>query len=175
MKKLFFILVAAIALTTAASAQENTFGVRLGYGAALGTELSFQRVIGDINRLEMDLGIRFAKKSILDKGDDATKIKYPGGPTLTGIYQWHWFLAGGFGFFGGPAVQVSMPYWHHFGLGLGGQVGLDYQFDAPFQVGFDFRPIYNVIGKFKGINEEGKTRIAGGFDPSFALSLRYAF
>ena len=175
MKKLFFILVAVIGLSTAASAQEHAFGVRLSSGTATGTELSYQRFLSDITRLELDLGIRFQRKTILDKGDDATKVHYPGGPTLTGSYQWHWFLAGGFGFFGGPAVQISIPQWNNFGLGLGGQLGFDYQFDAPFQIGFDFRPIYNVIGKFKGINVEDKTRILGGFDPGFGLSLRYAF
>lgn len=175
MKKLFIVLVAALGLATAASAQDNTFGVRVGYGAALSTELSFQRFVGDVNRLELDLGMRFKHTAIRDTGSDATKITYPGGATLTGIYQWHWFLAGGFGIYGGPGVQISLPYWHHFGLGLGGQIGFDYQFDAPFQLAFDFRPIYNVLGYFKGFKEDGDVRIIGGFDPNFALSLRYAF
>lgn len=175
MKKLFFILVAVIGLTTAASAQENTFGLRAGFGAAFSPELSYQRFVGDINRLELDLGMRFRRNITRNTGDDATKILYPGGPTLTAIYQWHWFLAGGFGVYGGPGVQLSIPAWHHFGLGLGGQIGFDYQFDAPFQIALDFRPIYNVIGQFKGVKEDGKVRIGGGFDPSVGVSLRYAF
>lgn len=175
MKKLFFILIAFIGLTTAASAQENTFGIRAGIGTAFGPELSYQRFIGDITRLELDFGMRFKHTSIRDKGNDATKITYPGGATITAIYQWHWFLAGGFGFYGGPGIQFSIPAWHHFGLGLGAQAGLDYQFDAPFQISLDFRPIYNVIGQFKGFNEDGKIRVGGGFDPNVGLSLRFAF
>ena len=175
MKKLIFVLAAVIGLSTAVRAQDNTFGVRAGYGAAFSTELSFQRFVSDINRIELDLGLRFRHTTIRDYGNDAEKITYPGGATLTGIYQWHWFLAGGFGVYGGPGIQLSLPYWHHFGLALGGQIGFDYQFDAPFQVSIDFRPMYNVLGYFKGFREDGKVRIAGGFDPSIGIALRYAF
>ena len=174
MKKLILSLVAVFALSFAVQAQDYDFtgGVRAGYGAAFSLEASGQAFVNDINRIELDLGIRFQNhlRTISDYD-----IYYHMGPILSTSYQWHWFLAGGFGFFGGPAVQVSIPQWNNFGLGLGGQLGFDYQFDAPFQIGFDFRPIYNVIGKFKGINVEDKTRILGGFDPGFGLSLRYAF
>ena len=162
MKKVFITLLALVALSTAANAQyNNAIGFRLGYGStAFGSELSYQGFVSDINRIELDLGLNFTR---------------PLGMSAAAIYQWHWFLAGGFGVYGGPGVQLSIPAWHHFGLGLGGQLGFDYQFDAPFQIALDFRPIYNVIGQFKGVKEDGKVRIAGGFDPSVGVSLRYAF
>jgi len=176
MKKLFLILVAVIGLTTVASAQENALGVRIGYGAAVSTELSFQSFLSDINRIELDLGFRLRKVGTeVGQGNNVQVVDFPSGAIFTGIYQWHWYLAGGFGFFGGPALQLSLPDWANLGLAVGGQVGFDYQFDAPFQIGFDFRPLYNVLGRFKGIKENDKTRIVGGFDPNFALSLRYAF
>ena len=175
MKKLLVSLLALLALTTAVRAQDYNFGVRIGYGGALSTEISLQRFFGDINRAEVDLGMRFLHRSILDNGKDAEKITYYGGPTLTSAYHWHWFLAGGLGVFGGPAFQLSIPHWDSFGLGLGGQIGFDYQFDAPFQFSLDFRPIYNVIGKFKGVDADGKTRILGGFDPNVSLGVRYSF
>lgn len=175
MKKLLIILVAVIGMTSMASAQENTLGVRVGYGAATSAELSFQTFLSDINRLELDLGFRFPSTREVGEGKNLQTVGYPSGAVFTGIYQWHWYLAGGFGFFGGPAVQLSLPGWANLGMAVGGQVGFDYQFDAPFQIGFDFRPLYNVFGRFKGIKENDKTRIVGGFDPGFAISLRYAF
>ena len=175
MKKLLISLIALLTLATAVRAQDYNFGLRIGYGGAFGTELSLQRFFGDINRVELDLGMRFRDYTILDNGKDAEKYTYPGGPTLTSAYHWHWFLAGGFGFFGGPAFQLSMPRWNSFGLGLGAQLGLDYQFDAPFQLSLDFRPIYNVVGQFKGVGANGKTRVLGGFDPNVSLGIRYSF
>ena len=155
-------LVAALTLVSAATAQDYdaTAGFRVGYGAAFTTELSGQLFVNDINRIEVDLGLRF--RNTLHHDTDK-EITYPTGPILTGAYHWHWFLAGGFGVYGGPAIQLSLPYWHHFSLGLGGQIGLDYQFDAPFQVALDFRPIYNLFGYYRG------------FDPNVGISLRYAF
>ena len=175
MKKPLISLLILLSLTTAVRAQDYNFGVRIGYGGAFGTELSLQRYFGDINRVELDLGMRFLHRSILDNGKDAQKITYPGGPTFASAYHWHWFLAGGFGFFGGPAFQIAIPQWNSFGLAVGAQMGIDYQFDAPFQLSLDFRPLYNVVGKFKGISADGKTRVLGGFDPNVSLGIRYAF
>jgi len=155
MKKIILSLIALVALTTAVRAQDNTFGVRLGYGAAFGTELSYQGFISDINRIELDLGARFGKTS--------GEIVYPTTASLAAIYQWHWFLVGGLGIYGGPGVQLTVGS-QSFGIGLGGQLGLDYQFAAPFQLSLDFRPIYHLIGSYHM-----------SFDPHVALGIRYAF
>ena len=167
MKKILISLVALLTLGFAAQAQDYDFtvGARVGYGhhSAFTLEASGQAFVNDINRVEMDLGIRFANHFIRDSKGDAYEEFYPFGPILTTSWQWHWFLAGGFGVFGGPALQLSLPYWHHFSMGAGGQVGVDYQFDAPFQVGLDFRPIYNFFGPYRG------------FDPNVGITLRYAF
>ena len=165
MKKLILSLVAVFALNVAVQAQDYDFtvGVRVGYGAAFTTEISAQAFTNDINRLELDLGLRFPDPYTRTVDGETIKDKYPMGPILTPSYQWHWFLAGGFGFYLGPAVQLSLPYWHHFCMGAGGQVGFDFQFDAPFQFAVDFRPIYNFFGYYKG------------FDPNVGISLRYAF
>ena len=172
MKKLFVSLALLIAMTSMASAQNNAIGARFGFGTAFNPELTTQWFIGDINRLELDLGLRFKASSVVGE----VPVVYPGGLTFTGVYQWHWFLAGGFGFYFGPGLQISAPDWSKLGMGIGGQIGFDYQFDAPFQISFDFRPIYNVFGGFKGTNSStGKSRFFGGFDPVFAVGLRYAF
>ena len=165
MKKLLISLVALLSLSFAAQAQDYDFtaGVRVGYGAAFTLEASGQVFVNDINRIEVDLGMRFSRNT------SVKDIYYPYGPILTTAWHWHWFLAGGFGVYGGPALQFSLPAWHHFSMGAGAQVGLDYQFDAPFQISVDFRPIYNFFGPFHGYN--GKQ----GFDPNVAIGLRYAF
>ena len=162
MKKLILSLVAVFALTQAVQAQDYDFtgGVRAGYGAAFSLEASGQAFINDINRIEMDLGIRFQSHLRKYAGYD---IYYHLGPILSTSFQWHWFLAGGFGVYGGPAVQFSLPNWQYFSMGAGGQLGLDYQFDSPFQIALDFRPIYNFVGPFDG------------FDPNVGISIRYAF
>ena len=173
MKKLFVTLAVLLAMTSMASAQNNAIGARFGFGTAFNPELTTQWFIGDISRLELDLGLRFKTSAVTDSG---INVDYPGGGTFTGVYQWHWFLAGGFGFYFGPGLQISFPNWKKLGFGLGGQIGFDYQFDAPFQVSFDFRPIYNVAGGFKGTNTDtDKVRFFGGFDPVFAIGLRYTF
>ena len=162
MKKLLLSLVALVALNFAVQAQDYdiTTGVRVGYGAAFTTEVSAQAFLNDINRLEMDLGFRFG--SHYKKNTDDERYMYFG-PALTLAFHWHWFLAGGFGIYGGPAVQFSIPHWNGFSMGAGGQVGFDYQFDAPFQIALDFRPIFNFFGNYRG------------FDPNVGISLRYAF
>ena len=149
MKKILITLVALLALTTAANAQySHALGLRGGYGSAFGGELSYQGFLSDINRVELDLGASFGSYNAI---------------SLAAIYQWHWFLAGGFGFYIGPGVEGYLSE-SHLGVGVGGQVGIDYQFNAPFQISLDVRPMYNFIGK-----------VLGGFNYGAALGIRYAF
>lgn len=159
MKRLLITLLALSALSSAVHAQDNFAGIRLGYGYGLTTELSAQRYMGDITRVEVDLGLRYR-----DPYFKKEELSYhPTGLILGGSFQWHWFLLGGFGAYAGPAIQLSLPGWSHFGLGFGGQLGLDYQFDVPFQVFIDWRPLYIPFGLYKG------------FDPNVALGVRYNF
>jgi len=162
MKKLILSLTVLLGMMTAASAQDYDFtaGVRAGYGAAFSVEASAQMFFNDINRLEVDFGARLRRTT--------AEYYYSPGMTLTGIYQWHWFLVGGLGAYGGPALQMSLPEMHHFCLGLGVQVGIDYQFDLPFQLSVDFRPLFNPFGPYRW---QGKN----GFDLNVGIGMRYAF
>ena len=85
-----------------------------------------------------------------------------GGPILTTAFHWHWFLAGGFGAYVGPGVTAYLSE-SHFGLGVGGQLGIDYQFPAPIQLSLDVRPMYGLFGSYVG------------FHYGASLGLRYAF
>lgn len=149
MKKIILSLFALIALTTAANAQyNNTFGIRGGYGStAFGAEFSYQGFVSDINRIELDLGLSLAR---------------PIGISLAAIYQWHWFLSGGFGFYAGPGALAYLSE-RNLGIGLGGQLGIDYQFNAPIQLSLDVRPMYGLFGSYVGFNYGA------------ALGIRYAF
>lgn len=150
MKKIILTLIAVTALACASSFAQarDAFGVRLGYGSFFDGELSYQKALGNVNRLETDLGINL--------GDDLF------GATFSAIYQWHWFLSEGLGFYIGPGAQVDI-FKSHFGIGAGGQIGLDYQFNAPIQISLDVRPMWNFIGHVTGFNY------------GTALGIRYAF
>lgn len=149
MKKIILTLFAIAALAGSSLAQtRDAFGVRLGYGSFFNGELSYQKCVGGINRVETDLGIDLDGEHI--------------GATLSAIYQWHWNLSGGLGFYVGPGAQADI-FNSHFGIGAGGQIGLDYQFNAPVQLSLDVRPMWNFIGHVTGFNYGA------------ALGIRYAF
>lgn len=150
MKKVLLTLAAMLAITTALSAQDNAIGLRIGAMKGIGAEISYQRYLSDINRMEADLGFRIYDHSMV--------------ATLNGNYQWHWFLTEGLGVYGGPNLLMALDGGGYFNLGFGAIAGIDYQFDAPVQVSLDFRPSYNL--------GHGSLQ---GFDPYVALGMRYAF
>ena len=148
MKKILIALFAIVAISTAANAQNNAIGARLGAGTAYGAEISYQGRISDFNRFEADLGMNTSSAQ-------ATFF------SLAGIYQWHWFIQNGFGAYIGPGAQAVIVA-DNFGIGVGGQFGVDYQFDAPIQLSLDIRPMYKLFGNTQ-------------FYYSAALGVRYTF
>lgn len=166
MKKAILIVVAVMGLAIAAKAQNNALGVRFSGGNQWYCgEISYQRSINDLNRIEADLGYRV---------DDEYDI---GNLFLTGVYQLHFDISAAknlgwyFGF--GPRLEI-LYYDGHSGydnpinfagaLGVVGQVGMDYHFDAiPLQLSLDFRPCFYLI-------PNAMLRWA-----DFGLSIRYRF
>lgn len=135
---------------------ENAIGLRIGDGDGFGTEISYQRALGGINRLEVDLGIR--------SGDNYDGFR------LTGIYQWVWNIDGGFNWYAGVGGGVAnYDYDDRFDLDsetfiyAAGQVGIEYNFDIPLLISLDTRP---TIG-FGDFNND--------FDFDIALGVRYQF
>lgn len=136
---------------------ENALGLRLGGNNGFGGEISYQRALGDNNRLEADLGWRN------DDFFDAFK--------LTGIYQWVWNIEGGFNWFAGVGAGIGSVSYDagEFGddsevffTGVG-NVGIEYNFDIPLLIALDFRP------------EFGSGDYNNNLDLDIALSLRYQF
>ncbi|MEL6813087.1 MAG: hypothetical protein AAFP76_17330, partial [Bacteroidota bacterium] len=99
MKKTFLIVLAIFGFAMTAQAQEiskNAIGLRIGDNDGLGTEINYQRGLGDNNRLEFGLG--------WNDGDNTNAYK------LTGLYQWIFNLDGNFNWYvgaGGGVGQVS--------------------------------------------------------------------
>jgi hypothetical protein len=129
MRKNFILLVTMMSFISAIEAQVkgNTLGVRGGGGG----ELSFENAVGASNRLEWDLGL-----NNWDKNDNHSGFQ------LTGVYQWVYSLsqiAPGFNWYGGLGGTLG-AYHSNFGLGLVGQLGLEYNFTVPLQISLDWRP-----------------------------------
>ena len=142
MKKVFLILVAVLGLGFAANAQ-NWIGVRLGgSNRGGGAEISWQKGLGSNNCLELDLGFT----GLFNNNNTYSFVN------LTGVYQWHWNIVQGLGWYAGPGATVGIyPNTDNkFGIGVGGQVGLDYNFVIPLQLSLDARPMWNFLGAYTG-------------------------
>ncbi|MUU77006.1 hypothetical protein [Winogradskyella endarachnes] len=161
MKKLFLLSSLLIGFTTIASAQDiadNAIGLRIGDSDGFGTEVSYQRALGDNNRLEVDLGWR--------SGNNYDGFK------LAGLYQWVWQLEGDFNWYAGAGAGLGSysfdsynnesDYNDTFAF-LAGNVGIEYSFDFPLLLSLDFRP---EIG-FGDVNDD--------LDFDIALGVRYQF
>lgn len=164
MKKLFFFFLLFAGMISFAQAQRispNALGLRLGDSDGFGAEISYQRLLGQNNRLEADLGWRDSNNW------DAFK--------LTGLYQWvmpldgnfNWYLGAGGGF-GAYDYDDDFAFDNNYDdsgtfLFVAGDVGIEYNFDIPLLLSLDFRP---ELG-FGDFNDD--------LDFDIALGIRYQF
>ena len=105
------------------------FGGIAGYGA----ELSYQQPFG-ANRVELDLGLN------------------GWGLGLNGLYQWVKplpQLAEGFDWYLGAGAGLGLA-GGSFGVGILGQIGLEYNFEFPLQLSLDYRPGIYFLPVFSG-------------------------
>ena len=96
MKKLFLMAIAMVGFVSLSNAQSistNAIGLRLGDNDGFGAEVSYQRGLGDNNRLEFDLGWR--------SGSNYDGFK------LAGLYQWVWLLDGNFNWYVGAGGGIG--------------------------------------------------------------------
>lgn len=167
MKKQLILFLSCIAFSFFGTAQVNPHaigirGVSGNFGS--GAEISYQHGLGSANRLEIDLGWR--RHYVKGHGH------YHGHSALSVIYHWVWNIDGGLNWFAGLGGQVGFYNYDDFDndddltLGLGGQIGIEYDFNdlgAPIQLGLDARPMWGFLGGTSGIGYGG------------AFSLRYTF
>ncbi|MDO1500629.1 hypothetical protein Q2T40_10850 [Winogradskyella maritima] len=161
MKKLMLIAIAFIGFTAVSNAQliaDNAIGLRLGDSDGFGAEISYQRALGDNNRLELDLGLRSGNRY------DGFK--------LAGLYQWVWNIDGGFNWYAGVGGGVgAYEYDSPFDNGddsetfifAAGDIGIEYNFDIPLMLSLDARPEFG----FGDFNDD--------LDFDIALGIRYQF
>jgi len=163
MKKSILTLLAIIAIAISAQAQEiskNAIGLRLGDSDGFGTEVNYQRALGDNNRLELGLGWRSRRNF------DAIKI--------AGLYQWVWNIDGGFNWYAGVGATLgSFSYdddffddddRSDFFVNAAGTVGIEYNFDFPLLISLDVRPEIGILNDFRD-----------DLDLDIALGIRYQF
>lgn len=167
MKKLLFTVLTTclIGFTANAQYQKNAIGVRLGGGNVSGGEISFQRALGDNNRLELDLGIG---------GNDFVNAF-----RLVGIYQWVWNIEGGFNWYAGFGAGVGIIDYNdryykndpfrdddRLFVSIDGQIGIEYIFtEAPIQLALDLRPSFFIVNDYYRGRNYGDV----------AFSIRYQF
>lgn len=170
MKKLIIFCFTLIAIQSNAQVHGHALGIRGSGGHyGYGPEISYQLGLGDMNRLEMDLGW-------YHRGDWNNGKGWGSGyaynlTAFSIIYHWDWNITDGLNWYIGPGAQLifydERNYNDRDGLyiGLGGQIGLEYDFTelgAPLLLGLDTRPMF-IFTNSNGVGYGG------------ALSLRYLF
>ncbi len=166
MKKIVLSALMLLGVAFSAQAQDiskNALGLRLGDNDGFGGEVSYQRGLGDNNRLELDLGWRSSKNV------DAFK--------LVGLYQWVWNIDGGFNWYAGVGGGVGSWSYDYSGandsgtiLLAAGDLGIEYNFkEVPIQLSLDIRPEFYL-------NNSGDNKFReDNFGPDIALGIRYRF
>jgi hypothetical protein len=159
MKKFIFAMSLVISMIGTLSAQNNekAIGIRFGFGG----EISYQQPLGKDSRLELDLGYN-------QFGFNAASSP-SWGFGINGIYQWvkdlsalstgfNWYYG-----FGGTLLTHSS----FFGVGVLGQIGIEYNFNIPFQLSLDYRPGIFLI--------PGTDNLLRPYAEGFCLAARYRF
>ena len=157
MKNICLVAIALIGFAFTSSAQDiadNAIGLRLGDSDGFGTEISFQKGIGDNNRLEFGLGWR--------NSSSFSTIR------AIGLYQWVWTLDGNFNWYAGAGGGVAFLSHDNDDLDetallMAGNIGIEYNFNIPLLISLDFRPEFG----FGDINDD--------LDFDIALGIRYQF
>jgi opacity protein-like surface antigen len=141
---IFTLVIFCMSYTINAQVNPHAIGLRIGgNGDINGVELSYQKGFNDVNRLELDLGF----------GGNAHHTRF----SLVGIYHWDWNITDGLNWYIGPGAGVGFYTYDnsddYFNIGLGGQIGLEYDFNtlnAPILVSLDVRPMWDFIGDHSG-------------------------
>lgn len=143
MKKMYLTLALVVSMISVVNAQVEGKAIGLRFGN--GGEISFQTALGEANRLELDLG--------LNNWDNNYGYS---GFGLTGIYQWVWGLdeiAPGFKWYAGFGATVGSYKPNGIGVGLAGQIGLEYNFTIPLQISIDYRPAIFIINSHNSYDD----------------------
>ncbi len=118
----------------------------------------------------LELGLRFANANAIaidfamplsSNRLHANANFYSGGFGVNALYDWQFAFADGFVFYPGLGASVAIAN-SNFGLALGGEVGVEYQFDFPLTLGVDYQPMFAITN-------------GGGYADSWGLNARWRF
>ncbi len=133
---MLFVLVMSMVSAINAQVSKKAIGLRFNYS---GAEATYQHPLGNANRLEFDLGLN----------------SY--GLGLNGVYQWVWDLsavAPGVNWYAGAGAALGV-YSKSFGIGILGQIGIEYNFEVPLQLSLDYRQglyvIPSLVASYDGV------------------------
>lgn len=152
MKKLLFSCLLFTALVLTASAQPRAIGARLGYGF----DASYQHSMGSSNMIEIELGMPAFH-----------------GVEVAATYDWIFPIQGNWNWYAGVGAAAGLYGFGPVGgfFGIAGRVGVEYTFNFPLQLSFDYRP---VVGPYFGAHSAG-FYASGLYGGAFALAARYKF
>ncbi len=159
MKKITISLIALIMLSNMVFGQveKHALGLRFGAGYGLGTEITYQHGLSNINRLELNLEFNGDHEYI-----DNSQNNYNSW-AIIGLYHWVWKLgqtSNGFNWYIGPGGKIgswsSMIYNSRYDNGLflaaAGDIGIEYCFPAKIQLALNARPELGFINYGSGLN-----------------------
>ena len=167
MTKFYFLAVFSLFAIFNLKAQTHSLGFRTGSGQVSGAEVSYQYKLNDINRIQLDLGLRSRK------GVDAFKVSglyqwVQDLPQLEKGFNWHYGFGAGLGFISFDQGLFPSENYGTTLFSLDGMVGLEYSFkelaDIPLQAGIDLKPSLQFFNGYFDLI---------GVD--LALSLRWQF
>ena len=157
------VLVASVSMN-AQDISKNALGLRLGDSGGFGTEITYQRALGNSTRLELDLGWR-NRKDYNNNGydDDAIKLAalYQWVMNIDGGFNWYVGVGGGFGTYG---YDYNNDHYNDTFVFAAGDIGIEYNFPIPLLISLDFRPEFGGNGYYKN-----------NYGSDIALGLRYQF
>ncbi len=164
MKKIIISAFMLIVLTFVAKAQDiskNALGFRLGGNYDIPIEVSYQRRLSNISRIELDLG--WKRQAFEDF-------------KLSGIYQRFWNLDSHFKLYAGAGGASGS--WQKIGnngekliftyFSAVADVGIEYNLNIPFQLSLDVRPELDVLGDSSNSKDNNT-------NTNIALGIRYRF
>ncbi|MGY5353909.1 hypothetical protein [Wenyingzhuangia sp. IMCC45467] len=151
-----FLLGMGVFTANAQTISKNAIGFRAGDNDGFGTEISYQRALGNSTRMEFDLGWR--------DNDNFDAMKF------TALHQWvypienrfNWYVGagGGIGFFDNNNINSDDEVF----VVASGDIGIEYNFKIPLLISLDLRPEVSFNNDY-----------SDGLDLDAALGIKYQF
>ncbi|NIJ45157.1 hypothetical protein FHR24_001596 [Wenyingzhuangia heitensis] len=145
-----------VASANAQTIANNAIGIRAGDNDGFGSEISYQRALGNATRLELDLGWRNTNNYDAMKFSAIHQWVYP----IENRFNWFVGAGGGIGFFDNNNINNDDEVF----VVASGDIGIEYNFKIPLIISLDLRPEVSFNNDY-----------SDGLDIDTALGIRYQF